>query len=91
VDAAEGQLSKSTPALPVAEAVSVSAKGMQILREKGAVRGIIYKTAGRDPLRSPEWCLGMRHRPSNPGTCRLVGTSVVAVLFVFVLLTTGSL
>ena len=47
-----GQLPKSTPMVPVAEAVS--AKGMQILREKGAVRGLIYKTAGRDPLRSPE-------------------------------------
>jgi len=33
-----GQLLKSTPALPVAEAVS--AKGMRILREKGAVCGV---------------------------------------------------
>ena len=47
-----GQLPKSTPALPVAEAVS--AKGMQILRRKGAVGGVIYKTAGRDACRSPE-------------------------------------
>jgi len=40
----KGQLPKPAPALPVAEAAS--AKSMQILREKGAVRGVIYKTAG---------------------------------------------